>query len=226
MKLHLLIVDDHALFRAGLALLLADASDSLGVLEISQAGSISEAERELASDGQIGLVLLDLALPDSAGTTGLIRLRAEHPSVPVVVLSADDRPETILNAIDQGASGFVPKTSQSDIMRTALSVVISGGVFLPESVLGHRPGALSERRDALAVDQVAVAELGLSPRQAEILRLLVEGKPTKLICRHLGLSEPTVKTHLSVLYRKLNVNSRTQAVVRVAQLQLQLRPMG
>ncbi len=203
-----LLIDDHPLFREGLALLMASAFSQL---DIRQAGSIGQALERLRAEPDIHLALLDLGLPDSAGTQSLRRLREAAPEVTVVVLSADETPETVLGAIDEGAAGFIPKTSAPGAMRAALDTVFAGGVYLPPGVLGLRTDTPSTE-----------ATLGLSPRQLDVLRLLIDGKANKVICRELELSESTVKTHLAAIFRRLDVNSRTQAVVAAARLGLRL----
>jgi DNA-binding NarL/FixJ family response regulator len=203
-----LLVDDHTLFREGLALLMCSAFPEL---HCHQAGSITQALETLGREPDIRLVLLDLGLPDSAGMTSLRRLRDAAPSATVVVMSADETPETVLSAIDEGAAGFIPKTSRLNAMRGALETVLAGGVYLPPTMLGTRPEAAT-----------AESSLGLSPRQLDVLRLLIDGKSNKLICRELELSESTVKTHLGAIFRRLEVNSRTQAVVAAARLGLRL----
>lgn len=206
-----LLVDDHPLFREGLAMLITQGFPQL---QLHQAGGIAEALECIAAEGDIALVLLDLALPDSNGMQGLRRLREHAPEVTVVVLSANESPETVLAAIDAGAAGFIPKTSRLGAMQAALRVVLNGGVYLPEGLLGQpRPDTEVEPDEAA---------LGLSPRQLAVLRLLIEGRPNKLICRDLDLSESTVKTHLAAIFRKLNANTRTQAVVAAARLGLRL----
>lgn len=203
-----LLIDDHPLFREGLALLMANAFPHL---DIRQAGSIGQALERLRAEPDISLALLDLGLPDSAGTQSLRRLHDATPELTLVVLSADEAPETVLGAIDHGAAGFIPKTSQPGAMRAALETVFAGGVYLPPHVLGLRADA-----------PPAETTLGLSPRQLDVLKLLIEGKPNKAICRELELSESTVKTHLAAIFRRLDVNSRTQAVVAAARLGLRL----
>jgi DNA-binding NarL/FixJ family response regulator len=207
----ILLVDDHTLFRDGLALLIERTFPQFALL---QAGSIAQALDQLSRCDDVAFVLLDLGLPDASGLSGLARLHENAPQARVIVLSADERAETILGAIDQGAAGFIPKTAQRDVLKTALQTAIDGGVYLPATVGAARPDAA---QSAHAVDA-----LSLSPRQLDVLRLLIEGKSNKLICRELNLSTSTVKTHLEAIFRRLDVNSRTQAVVAAARLGLRL----
>lgn len=217
----LLLIDDHPLFRDGLSLLIQHRLDLAehGVAEVLEAGSLREALAALDQHPDVGLVLLDLGLADRQGLNTLTEWRDLAPHLPVVVLSADDRPGTIVAAIDQGASGFIPKTVEAGVMQEALHRVLSGGVYLPplptDAVAATDDSA---QDDESSRDETSGPEstLGLSGRQLDVLRLLVEGKPNKEICRMLSLSESTVKTHLSAIFRKLKVSSRTQAVVAVA----------
>ena len=217
----LLLVDDHALLRDGLALLMAQEFAGLQVL---QAGTLAEAHAALQAHPDVRLVLLDLGLPDGNGLDALPLLREAAPGTVLVALSADEKRETVLAAIAAGAAGYIPKTSQSGAMLQALRFVLSGGVYLPAAVLeqraSERPGA-----SATGLAQRSTDDLGLSPRQVDVLRLLVEGKSNKLIARDLTMSESTVKTHLEALFRRLSVNSRTQAVVAAARLGLRLNPL-
>lgn len=209
----LLLVDDHALFRDGLALLIDQAG--LPAQHLLHAGDLAEARARLAEHPDIRLVLLDLALPDSDGLDTLRRLREPGGAPACLVVSAQDDARTVLAAIDAGAAGFIPKTTQSELMLHALRTVLAGGVYLPTSV-SARPA----ERAAATVD--AAEQLGLSPRQVDVLRLLIEGHANKQIARALALSESTVKTHLEAIFKRLDVNSRTQAVVSAARLGLRL----
>jgi DNA-binding NarL/FixJ family response regulator len=208
-----LLVDDHALFREGVALLVAQR---LPELQLVLAGDLAEALRQLSLQPSFSLVLLDLSLPDSSGLGGLARVREAAPQVPVVVMSADDRPDTVLSAIEQGAAGFIPKTASASALTDALRTVLDGRVALPPQVAPVL--ALADAMDDPA--------LGLSPRQLDVLRLLIEGRSNKLIQRELDLAESTVKTHLQAIFRRLEVNSRTQAVIVAARLGLRLTPQG
>jgi len=217
----LLLIDDHPLFRDGLSLLIQHRLDLAehGGAEVLEAGSLRDALGTLAKHPDVGLVLLDLGLADRQGLGTLSEWREMAPHLPVVVLSADDRPGTIVAAIDLGASGFIPKTVEASVMQEALHRVLSGGVYLPplptDAVAAQEPLAQDDegRRDEPVCPD---ATLALSGRQPDVLRPLVAGKPNKEICRVLSLSESTVKTHLSAIFRKLKVSSRTQAVVAVA----------
>ncbi len=217
----LLLVDDHALLRDGLALMMAQEFSDLQLL---QAGTLAEAHAALATHPDVRLVLLDLGLPDGHGVEALPGLREAAPGAMLVALSADEKRETVLAAIAAGAAGYIPKTAQSGAMMAALRFVLAGGVYLPAAVLERRA---SERRDSVPAGarEHSPEDLGLSPRQVEVLRLLVEGKSNKLIARDLTMSESTVKTHLEALFRRLGANSRTQAVVAAARLGLRLNPL-
>ncbi|CAM4154503.1 response regulator transcription factor [Roseateles saccharophilus] len=197
------------MFREGLALLLAHQFPQWQLL---QAGSLGQAAALLAESPGIALVVLDLSLPDSEGLATLTRLRAQAPAPRYVVLSASDAAEFVVGAIEAGAAGFVPKTSQTGAMLAAMRAVLDGGVVLPTAFGG----------DAAAPARTPVEALGISPRQSDVLRLLIEGKSNKAISRDLGIAESTVKTHLEVIYRKLDATSRTQAVVAAARLGLRL----
>lgn len=198
-----LLIDDHALFRESVALLVAHR---LSELELLLAADIGSGLQVLAQRPECALVLLDLGLPDSSGMAGLERVRAAAPTRPVIVISADDRAQTVHDALDRGAAGFIPKTADSHAFCAALRRVLDGRVALP---LQLAPPLLD-----------ADAPLGLSPRQCEVLRLLIAGRSNKDIQRELALSESTVKTHLQAVFRRLDVNTRTQAVVAAARLGL------
>jgi len=203
-----LLVDDHALFRDGLALLIAHRLSTPELpIEVLEAADLVQAGEVLAQHPDLSLVLLDLGLSDHQGLGTLTQWISMAPGVPVVVLSADERPDVILAAVDAGAAGFIPKTVHAQTMQEALRCVLGGGVYLPAMTLAA-PRAKSG---------ATLAALGLSERQVDVLRLLIEGKSNKDICRRLELAESTVKTHLAAIFRKLDVNSRTQAVVAVAQ---------
>jgi DNA-binding NarL/FixJ family response regulator len=206
-----LLVDDHAMFRDALALLVAVQHPDV---RLQPAARLAEALALLATDPAPELVLLDLALGDGAGLDTLRRVREHSPQARVIVLSADDRPETVMEAIEAGAAGFIPKTADAGVLQQALATVLAGGVYVPPMTLllgGGAPAAGTPR---------STESLGLSPRQADVLRLLIAGHSNKVIARRLEVSPSTVRTHVEALFERLGVHNRTQAVVAAARLGL------
>lgn len=216
-----LLVDDHHLFRQGLKFLLADLEQGITFLE---ADSSAQA-LAMAGGEPVDLVLLDLKMPGADGMAALDAIRAAFESSVLVVLSSEDDPRVIRQAIDTGAAGFVPKSSTPQVLVAALRLVLAGGVYLPLDVLraasgGRGAGELDE------LDERAEAALpparidGLSERQREVLLKAVQGKANKVIARELNLSEGTIKAHLSAAFRTLGVQNRTEAVFAAAKVGL------
>jgi DNA-binding NarL/FixJ family response regulator len=215
-----LIVDDHPLVREALADVVAELDSDATTIPADTAEAALAA---LDEHPDVTLCLLDLMLPDESGTGLLARIRAERAEVPTVVLSARDDHATVLAAIDGGAMGFISKRSATSVLLEALRLVLVGGVYLPPELLrGHAAPAVIA--PPTVADRVArkAESLGLTPRQSEVLALLVQGKPNKLICRELGLAEGTVKTHAAAIFRALGVSNRTQAVFALGRLGVQL----
>ncbi|MCX7891055.1 MAG: response regulator transcription factor [Burkholderiales bacterium] len=221
----ILIVDDHPLIREGLANVLGELDPEVETIE---AASADEALAAFSGADGFALVLLDLGLPGARGMSLLEQMRSERPEVPVVVLSANDQRDVVLAAIDVGAMGFISKRAATPVLVNALRLVLAGGVYVPPQVVGGHdaieaaaagpaPGA-----PATAGTARSLADLGLTDRQAEVLALIVQGKPNKLICRELDLAEGTVKTHISAILRALDVANRTQAVFKLSKLGIQL----
>jgi DNA-binding NarL/FixJ family response regulator len=206
-----LLVDDHALVRDALALLIALHHPDV---DLRHAGRLQVACALLAAEPDVDLVLLDLALPDSTGLATLQAVRDAAPTTRTVVLSADERPEIVLAAIDAGAAGFIPKSTESRVLREALATVLRGALYVPPMTLATNPPAGQQHASAERLD--------LTPRQIDVLRMLVDGRSNKLIGRELELAPSTVKTHLEAIFHRLHVNSRTQAVVAAARLGLKL----
>jgi len=217
----ILIVDDHPLVREALAGVVAELDREV---ETIQADSGEAAVAALAVHKDLALCLLDLMLPDADGTEVLARIRAERPEVPVVVLSAQDTRANVLAAIDAGAMGFISKRSATSVLVEALKLVLVGGVYLPPELLRgegkHEPTSMPG--SAGNSPTCAAESLGLTKRQKEVLALLVQGMPNKLICRELGLAEGTVKTHAAAIFRALGVSNRTLAVFALSRLGIQL----
>jgi DNA-binding NarL/FixJ family response regulator len=221
----ILVVDDHPLIRQALQGVLRQLDATVTVIEASDSSS---ALGLASGHSDLDLILLDLHLPGAGGLDILAQLREQLPGTPVVVLSASDDRETVTHAIELGAMGFIPKSSANDVMLSALRLVFSGGIYLPPTILGHDCPAPTRAGDGEATPRAAlsVADLGLTERQRDVLALMVQGKPNKLICRELGLAEGTVKIHVSAILKAFNVTSRTQAVIAVSRLGLKLDGIG
>lgn len=219
----ILIVDDHPLILEGLANVLRELDKDLTVIE---AESAEEALVALQREHDISLLLLDLVLPGNDGLSLLHHVRTGWPEVPIVVLSANDNPQTVREAIDSGAMGFITKRSPTAVLVGALRLVLAGAVYIPPQALAADDAPPSPAHWAPTVPGPSVsptiADLGLTERQAEVLAHLVQGKPNKVICRELGLAEGTVKTHITAILRTLNVSSRTQAVFALSRLGVHL----
>jgi DNA-binding NarL/FixJ family response regulator len=221
--MNILLVDDHPLFREGMSLLLHSLLDDVTTFE---AGSSEEALEKLATLEQVDLMMIDIGLPGMSGLEGLSVVRRDFPDVPVVVLSSNDDRESVLSALDRGAMGFVPKSSSSKVLEAALKLILAKGVYLPANVfLAERAGTdirvLPTPVGQAQIQNVTCEQLGLTPRQSDVLHLVLQGKSTKAICRDLNLSISTIKTHTSAALRALNVTTRTQAVIAAGKLGLQ-----
>lgn len=201
----IVIVDDHPLFRGALSQALRSSLDRAEILE---AGSLDELTELLGKSAEIDLILLDLLLPGVQGLSGLLYLRAQHPEIPVVVVSATEDPQIIRRSIAFGASGFVPKSQPVDEIRSAVRRVLNGDVWTPPDVDMSVP-ADTETGDLLG--RLAT----LTPQQVRVLMMLGEGLLNKQIAYKLGVSEATIKAHVSAILQKLGVDSRTQAVIAI-----------
>ena len=215
--MNVLVVDDHALFREGLKFLLRELDASLAV---DEAGDCAAA-LERAAAHRYDLVLLDLNLPGLRGMDALAALRSAIPGAPTVVLSGEDSPELVRSAIRAGAMGFIPKSSTREVLIQALRLVFAGGVYLPPAALDTHTAAAPLAAYAAGGPPDA-ARLGLTPRQMDVLRCVIQGKPNKSIARELDISEGTVKAHLSAVMQALGARNRTEAVYAAAKLGLRL----
>jgi DNA-binding NarL/FixJ family response regulator len=206
----LVIADDHPLFRGALR---EAISGLYPQVEIAEAGAFEEVSGILDRGSEIDLILLDLTMPGVRGFSGLMYLRAQYPSVPVVIVSANDDPSVIRRCMDFGASGFIPKTLGVDVMREAIATVLKGSVWTPPDV-DLAAGADAETTALLA--RLAT----LTPQQVRVLMMLSEGLLNKQIAYELSVSEATVKAHVSAILQKLGVESRTQAVIAAAKIEV------
>ncbi len=218
----ILVVDDHALIREGMRMVLQQLDASIEVLE---AGTCADAIAAADEHEDLDLILLDILLPGTSGLDALASFRERHARIPVVVVSASESRDDVVRAIEGGAMGFIPKSEPSRAMLGALRLVLAGGVYLPPELLGR--GDSRPARDAPSSSTEAVlADLGLTPRQREVLALLVQGKPNKLICRELGIAEGTAKVHVTAILNALGVSNRLNAVIAVSRLGLKLGAIG
>ncbi|WP_367716147.1 response regulator transcription factor [Nitratireductor sp. GISD-1A_MAKvit] len=201
-----LVADDHPLFRGALKGALIGLDKSCKILE---AGDF-EGAKALA-DENIDLVLLDLSMPGVSGLSGLVALRGMNPAVPIVVVSAHDDPETIRRALELGASGFISKSSGMDEIRNAVQTILDGGIHAPQDI------DLGAEADPDVADLIRCLQT-LTPQQTRVLSMLAEGLLNKQIAYELNVSEATIKAHVSAVLQKLNVDSRTQAVIRLSKI--------
>lgn len=176
-----------------------------------QAGSLDELVESLKADHDTDLILLDLSMPGVQGFSGLLYLRAQYPEIPVMIVSATEDPGTIKHALEFGASGFVPKSQPIDCIRAAIRAVLAGEIWTPPEIDLSRAG-LNE--DEQMVERLST----LTPQQVRVLMMLSEGLLNKQIAYELGVSEATVKAHVSAILQKLEVDSRTQAVIAISKI--------
>ena len=206
----LLIADDHPLFRGALRQAVIGLFEQVDVAEAGSFEDISEILDGGSRD--VDLILLDLSMPGVRGFSGLMYLRAQYPSLPIVVVSANDDPAVIRRCMEFGASGFIPKTLGVEILRQAVGRVLQGEVWTPPDV--------DLARDSDAETAATIARLStLTPQQVRVLMMLSSGLLNKQIAYELGVSEATVKAHVSAILQKLGVESRTQAVIAAGKIE-------
>ena len=213
--LSILVADDHSLMREGIKSALSELRSASRVHEAGNAQQVLEV---MQNNAQLDLVILDLHMPGVDDLDLLKTLCNSYPAVPLVVLSADEHPQTMQRTIEHGAAGFIPKSAARNVMASALQLVLSGGVYIPaEMIDGNRRYA-----DASSgAGKPAPARPGFTGRQLDVLNLLGEGDSNKAIARKLGLSEHTVKIHVAAIFRILNVSNRTEAAMAFRKLDIQ-----
>jgi DNA-binding NarL/FixJ family response regulator len=207
-ELTIIIADDHPLFRGALRQAVSGIDARQTIIE---AGNFEAAKAAAASQRDADLMLLDLAMPGVSGFSGLMALRAEFASLPIVIVSATDDATTIRRAIELGASGFISKSSGIDDIRAAIQSVLEGDVSTPHSYQGGR------EHDPDVADLLHRLRT-LTPQQSRVLGMLAEGLLNKQIAYELGVSEATIKAHVSAILLKLKVDSRTQAVIQLSKI--------
>lgn len=200
--LKVLVADDHPLFREAVVLAIRhlEGTDS----QILEAGALDETCRLAAAVPDLDLLLLDLKMPGTEGLAGLLELRSRFPALPIVIVSATEDPRMIREALAAGAMAYIPKSLDRADIADALRHVLAGETWRPE-----------DGEDAASPAGVLTAQriAALTPQQRNILKLMVAGKPNKIIAYDLGIAETTVKAHITLILRKLGVFSRTQAVL-------------
>jgi DNA-binding NarL/FixJ family response regulator len=209
--MRVLIVDDHPLYREGLKALLSGLDSDLDATDVS---TVVEAVALAQTDPPFALVLLDMNLPGANHLTALQQIKAAFESAAVVIVSGEEDPTLILQTIEAGAAGYIPKSTDSAVTIQALRLVLAHGVYLPAHALRH----MSSVATHTAIVPKDAPEL--SERQRAVLRCLLQGKANKVIARELDIAEGTVKAHLWAVYQMLGVNSRAQAMYRAYELGL------
>lgn len=204
-QMKILLADDHKLVRAGLALVLKQMDDSV---ELIEAGTGREAVQLADAHADLDMILMDIDLPEGSGLEALAAIHAKKAGLPIVILSAMDDQAMVSRAMELGARGFIPKTASGEVMINSLRLVISGGVCLPS---GYGDGVRNEGELNLP---------SLTHRQLEVLRFMAQGNSNKEIARELGISENTVRVHISAIISALDATNRTEAAYSAMRLGL------
>lgn len=205
-----LIVDDHALVTSALSFMLIDKDPQAQVLTASSAPEALQLVEREGSDAD--LLILDLSLPGVTGTELMEKIVEIDPTLKILVVSGLVDQQSIMRVLQLGAAGFVPKSLDTDLLTNAIDFVLEGGVFIPSKLLAdsQRAGFLTP---SSTHSSEPLTEVHLTDRQKEVLQLLAKGAPIKRICTTLSLSEGTVKTHVSAIYRTFGASNRTEALV-------------
>lgn len=211
----IIVADDHPLFREALQQALAPMMPGV---YFAEAESFESLQAAVDGPEETDLVLLDLEMPGAQGFSVLAWLRSQHPALPVVVVSATSDPGVMRRAVDFGASGFIPKSSPVETISEAIAAVLEGEIWLPEAALALDDASPSED------EELARRLATLTPQQFRVLDMLADGLLNKQIAAELQVSEATIKAHVTAIFRKLGVRSRTQAAVAARRLEVSARP--
>jgi DNA-binding NarL/FixJ family response regulator len=198
-----LIVDDHALFCEGLCYVLAKLGDDVAILE---ANNFNQAVAHLHKNSDIDLVLLDLNMPDKDGFTLLDYCRKHYPIISVVVLSASKKRTDMQRALNAGAMGFIPKDTTSYVMLSAINLIMTGEIYIPAAMTQATTDDNEEFGNSL------------TPRQQEVIPMMIQGFSNKKIALEMGVAEATIKMHVTSIFKRLEVNNRTEAAMAVRKL--------
>lgn len=207
MSRRIIIVDDHPLFRAALRQTLAGAGDDF---RVEEAGDLAALTAALEADRDVDLIVLDLNMPGIHGFSGLLLLRAQYAEVPVMIISAVEDRKVMRRTLELGAAGYLPKSTGPGEIRAAIDTVLSGQVFVPDGV-----DLKADDEQAAFLRRLAT----LTPQQIRVLMMLSDGLMNKQIAYELSISEATVKAHVSSILQKLDVDSRTQAVIAASRIE-------
>jgi DNA-binding NarL/FixJ family response regulator len=205
----ILIADDHPLMRSALAQAVRQALPRSEIVEAGTLDEVVQATRLQPPGAPLDLILLDLNMPGMSGFSGFFLIRLEFPAIPIIVVSASEDPATVGRANDYGASGFIPKSAPCEQIAEAIRSVLSGELWFPV-----QPELVSRSEDAELADRLAA----FTPQQLRVFMMIAEGKLNKQIAHEIGVTEATVKAHVTMILRKLGVTSRTQAVIAAAGL--------
>lgn len=209
-----IIADDHPLFRGALRQSIQQNFPGVAIFEACDMQSLQQC---VAEHPDCDLLLLDLHMPGAHGFSGLIFLNGQYPQLPVMVVSANEKPEIMCRAIDYGACGFLPKSAPVEQIADALQQALEGDIWLPPAVAERYEAGITGSENAEVIDVIAT----LTPQQFRVATMLAEGLLNKQIAYEMQVTEATVKAHLTALFRKLNVNSRTQAVLALGSLDVE-----
>lgn len=204
----IIIADDHPLFRSALSNILTSSG---AVSDIYEAGDLPQLQSCAEQHSDASLILLDLHMPGAEGFSSLIFLQAHYIHIPVIIISAHDEPEIIRRALDHGANGYLSKSAGADEINQAVQTVLNGGIWAPENISRYE-GAASEELNT------ADAMATLTPQQFRVAAMVAQGMLNKQIAFELSVTEATIKAHMTEIFRKLGVHSRTQVAVMVNQL--------
>lgn len=196
----ILLVDDHSLITTAMSALLQSMYPDVQI----HVGATAKEAVELAEKygDSADLMILDLGLPDSQGTDLLVRLLQNYPALKILVLSGNCDPDSILKALSAGAAGYVPKTLDANLLKSPINFVLEGGVYIPSKILSQQQPVVNPS-----------SKVHLTTRQCQVLKLLSQGDSIKTICRKMDLSEGTIKTHVTALYRAFDARNRTEALI-------------
>lgn len=207
----ILLADDHTLFRAGMRHVLAQLAQEV---EIVEAADCAQALQAVATHDNVSLVLLDLHMPGRDGFAALEVFSSQYPALPIVVLSASEDRADMRRALDGGAMGFIPKSATAPVLLNALHLVLAGGMYIPPALLQ------APTTTEMPAASMTAQTLGLTPRQLDVLALVIEGLSNKVIAAELEVSEATVKAHITAVFKALKVSNRTQAALAMERMGL------